>query len=94
MVSVISQREKKETVTTSNLLKRQAKAYCETTSIHGFTYWVNAPRFIEKIFWVAVVLTGFTVASVIISASIDDWQKNPGIVTVNTFSTFSKVCSD
>jgi hypothetical protein len=86
MVAVISQTAKKETVTTSNLLKQQAKAYCETTSIHGFTYWVNAPRFVEKLFWVAVVLTGFTCASLIIKAAFADWQKNPGIVTINTFS--------
>jgi hypothetical protein len=67
-------------------LQAQAKAYCETTSIHGFSYWVSAPRLIEKLFWVAVVLTGFTCASFIINHAVDDWQHNPSTVTINSFS--------
>jgi hypothetical protein len=70
----------------SNLLRTNARVYCETTTIHGFFYWVNAPRLLEKLFWVVVVLTGFTCASLIILAAFDDWQKNPGIVTINSFS--------
>jgi hypothetical protein len=86
MVDIVNQMEKKTSVSPSNLLKRQAKAFCESTSIHGFIYWVNAPRLIEKLFWVAVVLTGFTCASLIIGAAFDDWQKNPGIVSIDSFS--------
>ena len=63
-----------------------AKAYCEATTVHGFAYWVNAPRFVERIFWVAVVVTGFTCASLIISAAVRDWQENPGVTTIKTFS--------
>jgi hypothetical protein len=63
-----------------------SRAYCETTTIHGFVYWVNAPRLIEKLFWVVVVLTGFVCACLIINDAFDEWQKNPGVVTINSFS--------
>jgi hypothetical protein len=44
------------------------------------------PRLLEKIFWMSVVLTGLTCASLIINTAVHDWKKNPGIVTINTFS--------
>jgi hypothetical protein len=62
------------------------RAYCEATSIHGFAYWVAAPRLLEKLFWVVVVIIGFVCASLIINKAVDDWQKHPGVVKINTFS--------
>jgi formate-dependent nitrite reductase membrane component NrfD len=62
------------------------RAYCEATSIHGFAYWVAAPRLLEKLFWVVVVIIGFVCASLIINKSVDDWQKHPGVVMIKTFS--------
>jgi hypothetical protein len=67
------------------------RAYCETTTIHGFSYWVTASRLLEKLFWMSVVLTGFICASLIINTAVDDWTKNPGIVTIKTFSKVSVV---
>jgi hypothetical protein len=67
------------------------RAYCEITTIHGFGYWVTAPRFLEKFFWVSVVFTGFFCASLIIHTAVDDWNTNPGIVTIKTFSKVSFV---
>ncbi len=33
-----------------------AREYCESTSIHGFAYWVLAPRWPEKAFWMVLVV--------------------------------------
>jgi hypothetical protein len=70
----------------AHIVAANARTYCETTTLHGFVYWVTAPRHLEKFFWVIIVLIGFVCASVIVSAAIDDWKKNPGIVTINSFS--------
>jgi hypothetical protein len=83
---IVKQEEKMPSLSPLNLLLKNAKAYCETTSLSGFLYWVIAPRFAENLFWVAVFLTGFSCAGLIISSAVDNWQKNPGIVTINSFS--------
>jgi hypothetical protein len=35
---------------------------------------------------VAVVITGFTCAGLIINTSVEDWMNDPGVVTIATFS--------
>jgi hypothetical protein len=62
------------------------KEYCETTTVHGFQYWVSAPGHLEKLFWVIVVITGFSCAGSIISIAVQDWMENPGITGVDTYS--------
>jgi hypothetical protein len=47
---------------------------------------VSAPRAVEKLFWVVVVIVGFTIASLIISTAVSDWQESPGVVAIETFS--------
>jgi hypothetical protein len=71
----------------SRVLADHARAYCDSTTIHGFKYWVNAPRDAEKLFWVIVVLSGFVCASLIINTAVEDWIAHPGLVTINSFST-------
>ncbi len=68
------------------IVPAQGKAYCENTSIHGFAYWVAAPRISERIFWVCVVLFGFTCASLIIHTAITDWIEYPGTTGIDTFA--------
>ena len=63
--------------------------YCETTTIHGFSYWVSARNLPEKLFWVLVVIIGFICASLIISTAIEGWLDEPGVTLIKTFS---KVC--
>ena len=48
------------------IITENATGYCESTSLHGFSYWVSAPRVVEKIFWVIVVATAFVFATIII----------------------------
>ena len=56
--------------------------YCRNTSAHGFHYWVSAGSNIERLFWVAVVMSGFVIASTMVSSVIAHWNLNPTEVTV------------
>ncbi len=62
------------------------KSYCETTTVHGFAYWVNAPKIIERVFWVAVVLSFGSYAGFIIGSAIQDWTENPTATFIKTYS--------
>ena len=71
------------------------KSYCESTSVHGFSYWISAgtkydkiccaPFIIlmvlgsvtEKIFWIFVVIAGFSCASILVAGAIVEWITNP-----------------
>ncbi len=68
------------------ILGEKGRAYCEATTVHGFAYWVAAPTTPEKIFWVCVVLTGFTCAGLIVDSAIRDWIENPGDTGIETFT--------
>ena len=63
-----------------------AKNYCESTSIHGFSYWVSAENVFEKLFWILTVVIGFSCASVIISNAVQGWVDQPGVTEIRTFS--------
>jgi hypothetical protein len=68
------------------IVKANARAYCETTTIHGFSYWITAPRVLEKFFWVTVVVLGLICASLIINTAVEDWQNNPAVTIIKSFS--------
>ena len=36
-------------------IRRNAAAYCETSTIHGFVYWIEAENNLERCFWIAAV---------------------------------------
>ena len=69
-----------------SVVKANATAYCETSSIHGFGYWVTADNRVERLCWVAIVTIFFICASFIISASFEEWREKPGVVVIQSFS--------
>jgi hypothetical protein len=71
---------------TFTIVKANARAYCENTSIHGFSYWITAPRLLEKFFWVIVVVFGLICASLIINTAVKDWQDSPTVTVIKSFS--------
>ncbi len=81
-----SMKPAKENKPVLTILKEHARTYCETTTVHGFAYWTTAPRTIERVLWVAVVLLFGTYASTIISAAVKDWMDDPIVTTIKTFS--------
>ena len=67
-------------------LSQVLKDFCRNTSAHGFHYWVSAGSYIERLFWVAVVMSGFVIASTMVSSVITHWNNHPTDVAVKTFS--------
>ena len=69
-----------------SVVKANATAYCETSTIHGFGYWVTADNIYERLCWVAIVTIFFICASFIISTSFQEWRDKPGVVSIQSFS--------
>ena len=59
------------------------KAFLETTSIHGLGY-ISTTRKWSRLFWILVVIAGFTGAVFLIYESFHSWTKNPVITTIDT----------
>ena len=54
------------------IIKSNTKEYCNSTTLHGFSYWVNnTDTKAEKGFWIVVVILGFAMASLIISSAFE-----------------------
>ena len=68
--------------------------FLESSTIHGLSYISTTKRFV-RVFWVIVVILGFTGAGVMIYQSFQDWDESPVKTTVETFPitelTFPKV---
>ena len=70
------------------------KNYLESSTVHGLAY-IGQTRNFAKIFWILVVISGFTGAGVMIHQSFANWQESPVMTTVETLPisevTFPKV---
>lgn len=74
----------------TEILKDELIHYCENTTVHGFAYlpgpYPGSQNWYERIFWILVILAGFTCASIIINQAFTDWADNPTITTTATYS--------
>ena len=59
------------------------KEFLESSTIHGLNYISKTRKFIQ-LMWVMVVLTGFTVAGVLIYQSFQAWTESPVKTTIET----------
>ena len=70
------------------------KLFLESSTIHGLTY-ISTTRKYVKLFWIIVVLTGFTGAGILIYESFQAWDESPVTTTIETLPiteiTFPKV---
>lgn len=57
--------------------------FLESSTIHGLTY-ISTTRKCVRLFWVTVVIAGFTCASILIYTSFQDWADNPVKTTIQT----------
>ena len=64
-------------------LKESVKEVLESSSIHGLVYWSTTKR-LTKLFWILVVITGFSGAGFLILKSFQSWQEGPIITTIET----------
>ena len=75
----------------TSVLITNAINYCETTTLHGFVYWVQARNHIEKLIWILITLTCFICSCYIVSLSIRQWIAEPGITSIQSFSKVGNI---
>ena len=70
------------------------RTFLESSSIHGLSYISTTQKYV-RLFWTLVVISGFTVAFLIIEESFISWSESPVKTTVETLPisevTFPKV---
>ena len=56
-------KKKKVVIENVRSLPQVFSDFCQNTSGHGFQYWVSAGSFFERLLWIGIVVSGFTIAS-------------------------------
>ena len=57
--------------------------FLESSTIHGLVYISTESKF-ARLFWVLVVATGFTIATLLIEQSFNNWSESPIKTTIET----------
>lgn len=79
--------ERKKPTCTKNTVNYFCE-FCDNTSIHGFKFLGERKRyFLEKIWWMCIILIAFYTSSSLIRKSYFKWQTSPVIVTFATRET-------
>ena len=60
--------------------------YLETTTVHGFSYLHRRNSAFDRILWIAIIVTGFSLASFLIHDSVMDWEENQTITTLESIT--------
>ena len=59
------------------------KSFLETSTIHGLSYISTTKKYF-KLFWILIVIAGFTAAGAIIYQSFEVWHESPIKTTIET----------
>ena len=59
------------------------KQFLESSTIHGLVYISTASKF-ARFFWILVVITGFTIATLLINDAFVNWSESPIKTTIET----------
>ena len=59
------------------------KEFLNLSSIHGISY-ISSEKGFGRLFWIFIVLIGFTGAFLLIRQSFNDWEENPISTTSET----------
>ena len=59
------------------------KSILESSTIHGLSH-ITTPNRLVRLFWILTVLTGFSIAFMIIEQSFRTWSENPITTTIET----------
>ena len=60
------------------------KLFLESSTIHGLSYIASTEKLI-RLFWIFVVITGFSGASFLIYQSFQSWADSPIVTAIETF---------
>ena len=58
--------------------------FLESSTIHGLIYISSSKKHIERLFWILIVIGGFTCSGVLIYQSFDTWAETPITTTIET----------
>ena len=61
------------------------KHFLQSSTIHGLPQ-ISTSRKYARLFWILVVIAGFTGAGFLISKSFTEWNDNPVTTTIETLS--------
>ena len=61
----------------------QVQQFLDTSTIHGLS-WISRSQGLKKLFWILVVLVGFSGATYLIYQSFNNWKSSPISTTVET----------
>lgn len=68
----------------TKIVKMKAiKEFLESSTIHGLAY-ISSSKKLARVFWTAVVASGFFIAAVLISQSFEGWKESPIKTTIET----------
>ena len=59
------------------------KTFLESSSIHGLNYISTTQKYV-RLLWIFVIITGFSVASLLIKESFDSWSESPVKTAIET----------
>ena len=65
-------------------IKNSVSDYFESTTIHGFSYLRVSHNLFERLAWILIIGTCFTLAGMLIQQSIHEANENPIITTFDT----------
>ena len=61
--------------------------YLEATTVHGFSYINRRNSLCTRIFWTVIIVAGFSMAGFLIVESLNDWESNQTITTLDSIAT-------
>ena len=64
----------------------EVRGFLKSSTIHGVGY-ISKTRRIVRIFWILVIVVGFTLAGVLIHQSFQSWNMSPVKTTIETLPT-------
>ena len=59
------------------------KDFLDTSTIHGFS-WISSNKRFARLFWILIVVGGFSAAGYLIYSSFHNWGQSPITTTVET----------
>ena len=65
------------------MIIEEIKQFCESSTIHGLNY-ISIGRKWSRLFWILVVIGGFSGAGYLIHLSFDNWNQSPISTTIET----------
>ena len=68
---------------TLSLTMERVRTFLETSTIHGLNY-ISTTRKYSRLFWILIVIVGFSGAGFLINESFQSWSESPVKTTIET----------